>query len=118
MTHAVGDQVTEANAHQSKAMFGWVWVSLLVLTAVEVWLAYNQVFTPGKMLSVLLVLSVIKSALIIGYFMHLKFEYPPMRWVLMLALVFCLVMMAAFFPDAERVLNLGAPASQPASLPK
>ena len=103
MTHAIGDQVSEAHAHQSKAMFAWVWFSLLVLTAVEVFLAYNQVFTPGKMLGVLMALSIVKSALIIGYFMHLKFEYGPMKFVLMASLVACLVLMCIFFPDAYRV---------------
>ena len=42
--------------------------ALLVLTAIEVVLAYRQVFKPLRMLEILLVLSVIKSALIIGYF--------------------------------------------------
>lgn len=107
MTHAVGDQVSAGHQHQSKAMFAWVWVSLLVLTLVEVLLAYNQIFTPSRMLSVLLALSVVKSALIIGYFMHLKFEYGPMRFVLMSALVACLALMCVFFPDAMRVLELG-----------
>lgn len=110
------DQVSEAHAHRSNAQFYWVWISLLVLTAVEVLLAYNQIFSPGKMLTVLMALSVVKSALIIGYFMHLKFEYPPMRFVLMAALVACLVLMAVFFPDAMRVLHLGTPASLPPSL--
>lgn len=112
-----GDRVTEAHAHQSKAVFGYVWAALLVLTAVEVWLAYNQVFSPRTMLFVLLALSVVKSGLIIGWFMHLKYEYGPMRVVLMTALVACLVLMVAFFPDADRVLHLGnaANANAPAN---
>ena len=112
MTHAVADRVSEAHAHQSKAMFAWVWIALLVLTGVEVFLAYNQFFTPGKMLSVLMVLSIVKSALIIGYFMHLKFEYGPMRFVLMAALCGCLVLMCVFFADAFRILQLGAPGTK------
>jgi cytochrome c oxidase subunit IV len=57
---------------------------------------------------VLLVLSVIKSALIIGYFMHLKFEKPIMRWLLVLSVVGCFIIMYFFFfPDAGRVLRLG-----------
>jgi caa(3)-type oxidase subunit IV len=118
MTHAVGDQVSEAHAQTSHAQFYWVWGGLLFLTLVEVMLAYNQIFTPGKMLAVLIALSIVKSAMIIGYFMHLKFEYPPMRFVLMAALVLCLVLMAIFFPDAERVLpakagGIGAPSAHP-----
>ena len=63
-----------ANARrQQRAIFLGVG-SLLVLTAMEVVLGYKQIFEPVRMLEVLLVLSIIKSALIIGYFMHLKFE--------------------------------------------
>ena len=35
-------------------------------------------------------LSIIKAALIIAYFMHMKFEITPMRWMTMASLVFCL----------------------------
>ena len=64
-----------------------MWGGLLVLTAVEVVLAYRQVFQPVRMLEVLLVLSIIKSALIIGYFMHLKFETALMRWMLVFSVI-------------------------------
>jgi hypothetical protein len=60
------------------------------------------------MLEVLLVLSVVKSALIIGYFMHLKFEKAIMRWMLMISVVACFfIMYFFFFPDAGRILRLG-----------
>jgi heme/copper-type cytochrome/quinol oxidase subunit 4 len=82
-------------------------VALLLLTGLEVGLAYNQVFTPIHMLEVLMGLSVIKSALIIGYFMHLKFEIARMKYVLMVALVVCLCLMFIFFADAFRIISLG-----------
>jgi cytochrome c oxidase subunit IV len=100
-------QASEAHHTPSHATFAWVWVALLVLTAVEVFLAYNQIFTPGKMLGVLMALSIVKSGLIIGYFMHLKYEYGPMKVVLMSSLVACLALMCVFFPDAIRILELG-----------
>jgi len=59
------------------------------------------------MLEVLMGLSVIKSALIIFYFMHLKFEIARMKWVLMVSLVVCLTLMFVFFADAFRILSLG-----------
>ena len=40
--------------------------------------------------------------------MHLRFEYRPMRYVLMAALVACLVLMGVFFPDAFRIMALGS----------
>jgi caa(3)-type oxidase subunit IV len=94
--------------HDTKGQYFWVWASLLVLTAIEVVLGYRQVFSPVRMLEVLLLLSVIKSALIIGYFMHLKFETALMRWLLVLSVVTCFVIMYFFFfPDAERIRQLG-----------
>ena len=99
-----------ATAHDdSKGQYFWVWGALLVLTAVEVWLGYDQIFkNPLRMLQVLLILSVVKSALIIGYFMHLKYELAIMRWMLVLSVVICFIIMYFFFfPDADRVLHLG-----------
>ena len=43
------------------------------MTGIEVWLAYQNMELV-RMLSILMGLSLIKAALIIGYFMHLKFE--------------------------------------------
>src|SRR4029077_19411190 len=94
-----------ATHDDSKGQYFWVWGALLVLTAIEVVLGYRQVFSPVRMLEVLLLLSVIKSALIIGYFMHLKFETALMRRLLVLSVVTCFVIMYSFFfPDANRVL--------------
>ncbi|MGA8866777.1 MAG: cytochrome C oxidase subunit IV family protein [Candidatus Sulfotelmatobacter sp.] len=92
----------------SKGQYFWVWGALLALTAVEVWLGYRQIFQPMRMLQVLLGLSVVKSALIIAYFMHLKFERAIMRWMLVCAVVACFIIMYFFFfPDAGRILRLG-----------
>jgi len=91
----------------SKGQYLFVWGALLVLTAVEVALAYNQVFQPVRMLEALMILSIIKSALIIGYFMHLKFEIAAMKWTLMVAVVGCLCLMFVFFEDALRIVHLG-----------
>jgi cytochrome c oxidase subunit IV len=97
-----------AQHDDNKGQYFWVWGALLVLTGIEVWLGYRQVFEPVRMLEVLLVLSVIKSALIIAYFMHLKFESALMRWLLVASVTGCFVIMYFFFfPDAGRILNLG-----------
>jgi len=100
-------RLAAAGHEESKTPYFWVWGVLLVLTGVEVILAYEQVFTPLHMLEVLMGLSVVKSALIIGYFMHLKFEIATMKWVLMVALVVCLCLMFTFFADAFRITYLG-----------
>jgi caa(3)-type oxidase subunit IV len=97
-----------AKHDDSKGQYFWVWGALLALTGIEVVLAYRQVFEPVRMLEVLLILSIIKSALIIGYFMHLKFEKALMRWMITISVVACFIIMYFFFfPDADRIINLG-----------
>ncbi len=104
-----GDTMHDVATHDdSKGQYFWVWGALLVLTGIEVVLAYEQVFQPVRMLEILLILSIIKSALIIGYFMHLKFERAIMRWMLVISVTACFVIMYFFsFPDADRILQLG-----------
>jgi caa(3)-type oxidase subunit IV len=97
-----------ATHDDGKGQYFWVWGALLVLTAIEVVLGYRQVFSPVRMLEALLLLSVIKSALIIGYFMHMKFETALMRWMITLSVVACFIIMYFFFfPDAGRIVTLG-----------
>ena len=50
-----------------------VWTWLLILTGVEVFLAYKQVGL-ALMLILLMGFSIVKAALIVAYFMHLRFE--------------------------------------------
>jgi len=99
---------TTAAHGDSKATYLWVWGALLLLTAVEVVLAYRQVLQPVQMLEVLLVLSVVKAGLITMYFMHLKSEVPSMRWLLTISVTACFALMwIFFFRDADRIIQLG-----------
>lgn len=95
----------EHRAH-SHTPFYIVWGVLLAITAVEVILAYERL-QPVRMLSILLALSIVKAALIISWFMHMRYEVTRMRRLMMAALCVCLVLMCVFFPDAFRILNLG-----------
>jgi cytochrome c oxidase subunit IV len=87
--------------------FIYVWVALLVMTGIEVFIAYEQVPTL-IMLTALLGLSVVKAALIIAYFMHLKFEKLSLFLTLFPMLVlFIIVMLIIFIPDSLRSMNMG-----------
>jgi len=88
--------------------FAKVWIALLVMTGIEVLLAYEQVPTL-IMLTCLLGLSVIKAALIIAYFMHLKFEKLSLFLTLFPMLIFCIVLMLIFLGDAVRIPNMRPP---------
>ena len=86
-------------------IFMVVWIALLALTAVEVFLAY--IHTPlVVMLTVLMGLSVAKAYMIIAWFMHMKFEKRSLVITLFPMLIFCILMLAVFIPDAQRSLEL------------
>ncbi|MGB0036761.1 MAG: cytochrome C oxidase subunit IV family protein [Candidatus Acidiferrales bacterium] len=99
-------EATGENSVGSTKLFAWVWVWLLLLTVVEVFLAYERLAVP-IMLTILVGLSLIKSALIVSYFMHLRFERLGLFLLLVPAMVFCICMMLImFFPDSIRLMNL------------
>src|ERR1700694_1513154 len=93
----------------STMTFSKVWIVLLVLTGVEVFLAYEQLPTM-IMLTILMGLSIVKAALIIAYFMHLKFERLSLFLTLFPMLIFCIVLMVIFLGDATRIPNMRPPA--------
>jgi cytochrome c oxidase subunit 4 len=103
---ALEERVFEQHRHHSKGQFFWVWGALLVMTGIEVYLAYQNL-EPIRMLTILMGLSLLKAALIIAYFMHMKFEVSAMKWMTMVSLVICLTLMCIFLPDALRVVTLG-----------
>ena len=88
--------------------FAKVWITLLILTGVEVLLAYEQLPTM-IMLTILVGLSIIKAALIIAYFMQLKFERLSLFLTLFPMLIFCIVLMLIFLGDATRIPNMRPP---------
>ena len=86
-----------------------VWFILLALTGCEVFLAYEQVGVI-LMLTIFVGLSVIKAALIIAYFMHLKFERLSLFLTLFPMLIFCILLMLIFLGDATRLPFMRPPA--------
>ena len=97
----------------STKLFGAVLGGLLLLTLVEVVLAYYEV-PLWLMLTILLGLSLIKAGMIMAYFMHLKFERQSLVMALIPALVVCICLLLVFFPDGRRLYNV-RPHSQPAA---
>ncbi len=87
--------------------------SLLGLTLVEVLLAYFKV-PLVIMLTILLGLSLIKAALIVAYFMHLRFERMSLILTIVPMLVVCICLLLIFFPDGRRSLKLRTYGDRPA----
>lgn len=88
--------------------FTKVWLVLVALTGVEVLLAYLQVPTL-IMLTALVGLSVIKAALIIAYFMHMKFERLSLFLTLFPILIAFILLMLMFLGDAVRIPSMRPP---------
>jgi len=89
----------------STRLFVWVWVALIGLTFFEVFLAYMDI-RKEIMLVVLMGGSIIKAALIMAYFMHLRFERLTLVLTLVPAMVICLSLLMIFFPDSFRAHDL------------
>ena len=96
-----------AHAESSMRAIFTVWFSLLGLTGVEVFLAYEQLELK-LMLTLLMGLSLIKASLIVAYFMHLRYERRTLTFTLIPALIFVVGMMFVIFPDSIRVLMMRA----------
>ena len=89
----------------SNRLFISIWVWLLLLTLIEIFLAYRPM-PIHYMLVILLGLSIIKAALIMAYFMHLKFERLSLILTLVPMLVVCICLLFVFFPDSFRSAGL------------
>ncbi|HWP43199.1 MAG TPA: cytochrome C oxidase subunit IV family protein [Blastocatellia bacterium] len=79
-----------------------VWGVLLALTGIEVFLAYIQLDLT-LMLIIVMGLSIIKAALIVAYFMHMKFEKLSFILTVVPTLVVLLCLFAIVFPDSFRL---------------
>jgi len=90
----------------SNRIFYVVWSALLIITIVEVALAYRQ-FSVAMMLTILLGLSLVKAGLIVAYFMHLRYEKLSLTLTLIPAVVICIALLGIFFLDSLRILTLG-----------
>ncbi len=96
---------TPVHFEGSTKLFMAVLGYLLGLTLIEVFLAYLK--TPLHiMLTILMGLSIIKAALIIAYFMHLRFERLSLVLTLIPMLVICICLFFVFFPDSVRSSSL------------
>lgn len=88
----------------SNRLYLTVWSGLLILTIIEVVLAYLSL-SVALMLILLMFFSLGKTALIVAYFMHLRFERFSLTLTLIPALVICIILLFIVFPDSLRLLE-------------
>ncbi len=97
--------VEEVHFAGSNRLFLSVWFWLLLLTGFEVFLGYIQL-PVVYMLVILMGASIIKAALIVAYFMHLRFEKLNLILTIVPAVVIAICLLLVFFPDSFRAKNL------------
>lgn len=81
------------HTHPSDWTYIKVAIVLAVLTAIEVWLSYTS-FSERLTMGALLVFALAKFVIVVGYFMHLKFDHPWFRRLFVTGLilaVFCYI---------------------------
>ena len=65
--------VAHAEYHPSTREYVRVGLILIALTCIEVWLSYSSI-DGWKLIALLLTCTLIKFLMVVGYFMHLKFD--------------------------------------------
>src|SRR5438067_13539927 len=98
----------------SNRLFISVWVWLLALTGFEVFLGYKHL-PVIYMLVILMGVSIVKAALIVAYFMHLRFERLNLILTIVPALVIAICLLLVFFPDSFRSKELRDQRAVPAT---
>ena len=70
---------THGGGHATVRTYIWVALILGFITAIEVATLYVPGLPNGLLVSSLLVMSAIKFVLVVGFFMHLKYDHNIMR---------------------------------------
>lgn len=116
VSHPTGHAVLEEEIHfaGSTRLFSFVWLWLLALTGLEVFLGYIHL-PVIYMLVILMGASIVKAALIVAYFMHLRFERLNLILTIVPAVVICICLLLVFFPDSFRARHLRYQGPPPAA---
>ena len=102
-THAVAGPQSHGNQEQGHGaghatVKTYVYVALVLgfITAIEVASLYIPGVPNGLLVSSLLIMSAIKFVLVVGFFMHLKYDHNIMRSFFIGAILIILALMALF----------------------
>lgn len=78
----------------------WVW--LLAVTVLEVGVVYLPI-PRGYVILAVVFLALVKAALIVSNFMHLRFERRTLAYAVAVPIIFLAAMFAFVWPDALRI---------------
>ena len=99
-SHAAAVHHASGSGHATVKTYINVAIALAILTAVEVASLYVPGIPNGFLVTALLVMSVLKFFLVVGFFMHLRYDSKIMRALfvgpLVIAIAIILALMALF----------------------
>ena len=91
----------EVHEHPTWHQYKWVALILAVITVIEVWVYYIPSFVASRLfIPALLVMSAVKFAIVVMFYMHLKYDHKLFRALftgpLMIAIVTMIVLLFLF----------------------
>ena len=79
-SHADHTAMGEVHEHPKWGTYKWVALILSVITVIEVWIYYVPAFVASRLfVPVLLTMSAIKFAIVVMFYMHLKYDHRLFR---------------------------------------
>src|SRR5687767_15783384 len=79
-SHADHTSMGEVHEHPTWKQYKWVALILTVITVVEVWVYYIPTFVESRLfVPSLLIMSAVKFAIVVMYYMHLKYDHKLFR---------------------------------------
>ncbi|HEU4993915.1 MAG TPA: cytochrome C oxidase subunit IV family protein [Gemmatimonadaceae bacterium] len=100
-SHSDHKAMGEVHEHPSWGTYKWVALILTVITVIEVWVYYIPVFVASRLfVPTLLIMSAVKFAIVVMFYMHLKYDHKLFRALftgpLAIAIVTLIILMFLF----------------------
>lgn len=94
--HLQGGSEDHSHAHPTESIYIRIALILVAITTIEVAIYYVDWFhTSGALVPSLAVLSILKFVMVVGYYMHLKFDDARFRYIFVGGLVLAVAIIAA-----------------------
>jgi cytochrome c oxidase subunit 4 len=99
----------EVHEHPTWATYKWVALILTVITIMEVWVYYIPAFVASRLfVPALLIMSAVKFAIVVLFYMHLKYDHRLFRALFTGPLIIAMTtIVALMFLFAKLVIRTG-----------
>jgi cytochrome c oxidase subunit 4 len=108
-SHADHVTMGEVHEHPTWKQYKWVALVLTVITVVEVWVYYIPTFVASRLfVPALLIMSAVKFAIVVMFYMHLKYDHKLFRALFTGPLIIAiLTLIVLLFLFGQLTLNAG-----------